>query len=141
MDIFQVYVLDCQIYFCEKLSSESIFSECCYSNSLQDVNKGKSSKVRLTVQKVVFLQNKIATKNLHSNIKGTSLRHILIGESKILFAIKGKDFDMESKVQSYACARVYILGWVGEAQSITFSESLLYPFLIFFMINFVSGNI
>lgn len=54
--------------------------------------------MRLTVQKVVSLQNKIATKNLYSNIKGTSLRHILIGESKILFAIKGKDFDMESKV-------------------------------------------
>lgn len=38
--------------FCEKLSSESIFSECCYSNSLQ--RQGKSSKVRLNVYKVSF---------------------------------------------------------------------------------------
>lgn len=50
MDIFSD--LDIRLDFCEKLSSESFFFECCYSNSLQ--RQGKSSKVRLNVYKVSF---------------------------------------------------------------------------------------
>lgn len=40
----------------------------------------------------------------------------LIGESKIEFAIKGKDFDREPMFCPYAFTRVSILGWVGEAE-------------------------
>lgn len=40
----------------------------------------------------------------------------LIGESKIEFVIKGKDFDREFMFCFYVFIRVFILGWVGEVE-------------------------